>query len=354
MIVKRFNIDKLVDLPEFDQFKIAILLNSVPRRLLSEVSSIDLFKNTYSNTKVLDLNKEIEKKLSINIIKNINYNILVNFFQNNKRREDLIPRLNSLAKAKNYNAIANTLYFYSMLNGKDEYIYWAYDLSYQFIYEFLQEFRYDLNVNLQSHYFNLWKKRSKNKVIENISIKKDKYQIEIVDNENPIGLVLGIATDCCQIYKDGSTGSSCVYSGTVHSESFFVQVTKKNTVYAQSWCWIGTHVVTGEKVFCFDSIEMLSTNLDQAKEILSLYKELAEKLVAEKGVDMVIAGNDGNCFPSEEMNKYEIVYDYDLYSHSFEEEEFNEKSKMRQIYTDTIDSVNNNHKGQILLAGTKV
>lgn len=119
-----------------------------------------------------------------------------------------------------------------------------------------------------------------------------KYDYLVLDKSDPLGLVLGYATDCCQVI--GGNGQSCLYDGYLTPEASFFVVLKNDCVYAQSWVWSrkDTDYGTG---FCFDSLEILGKDVDRSPEILGCYKEAAKQL--KKDFDVVYIGADGNCMP---------------------------------------------------------
>jgi len=156
--------------------------------------------------------------------------------------------------------------------------------------------------------------KDKNCNIPNIKGKSGSYEYEIIKKDNPIGLILGYATDCCQVI--GNNGESCLRRGYDNEDSAFFVVKKKNRIYAQSWVWI-KETNQGKKILCFDSIEVLGKDLNKSKSIMAAYKKVAEELIKNHNFDMVIAGADGNSIPEgiENLGQYEdqdFIYDNDL------------------------------------------
>jgi len=161
----------------------------------------------------------------------------------------------------------------------------------------------------------LYENRTKNSTIPHIKGKKGEYTYEILKKDNPLGLILGYATDCCQVI--GNEGESCLRRGYDRENSSFFAVMKKNRVYAQSWVWEKV-TSNGKRIFCFDSIEVLGKNLEASKDILNAYKEVSKKLI-EEGYDLVIAGADGNTIPKgmDMLGKYkdsDFIRAFDLRS----------------------------------------
>jgi len=116
------------------------------------------------------------------------------------------------------------------------------------------------------------------------------YTYEILEKSNPMGLILGYATDCCQVLTQGNQGAQCLMEGYRNENSTFFAVKKGKKVVAQSWMW------SNKDVICFDSIEVLGRDLNKNKDILTAYLETAEELV-KKGYKTVFAGADGNTIP---------------------------------------------------------
>lgn len=126
-----------------------------------------------------------------------------------------------------------------------------------------------------------------------ISGKIGKYTYEVIDKDNPLGLILGYATDCCQVI--GGAGEACLKAGYKEKDSSFFVVRKGDTVYAQSWIWAKKGTKYGSAL-CFDSIEVLGKDLEKSKDILKCYKEAASELINH--YDIIYAGADGNSMPN--------------------------------------------------------
>lgn len=130
-----------------------------------------------------------------------------------------------------------------------------------------------------------------------------KYQYEIIDKDNPIGLILGYATDCCQVI--GGNGESCLREGYSNPNSSFFVVLKDDKVYAQSWIW--ERDSKEGKAFCFDSLEVLGKNLNKSKDILNCYKEATKQLLETH--DIVFVGADGQQMP-EGLSEVGEIWNY--------------------------------------------
>lgn len=139
----------------------------------------------------------------------------------------------------------------------------------------------------------LFEKNKENKCsIPNLTGKVGKYSWEIIKKDNPIGLMLGYATDCCQVI-DGA-GQTCLYAGYEKENSTFFVVKKDNKIYAQSWVWTRKDTDYGSG-FCFDSVEVLGKDLNKSKDILKCYEDASDEL--SKHYDVVYCGADGNTMP---------------------------------------------------------
>ena len=81
---------------------------------------------------------------------------------------------------------------------------------------------------------------------------------EMIYKENPLGLVLGNITNCCQRYDEEmvsdkeATGWDCVVLGEVHPASCFVAYKKDNKIIGQSWLWYNEE----NKTVGIDNIEV--------------------------------------------------------------------------------------------------
>jgi hypothetical protein len=175
----------------------------------------------------------------------------------------------------------------------------------------------------------LYEKNKDNEInIPIISGKSNSYEYEILEKDNPLALILGYATDCCQVI--GLQGEECLRKGFEDPDSGFFAVKKKGRIYAQSWIW--QKETEKGKVLCFDSIEVLGKDLNKSKDILKAYKDISKTLVEKHGYYMVIAGADGNTVPEGIKN----LGDY-------EEIDFISENDLRtpfpNVYTDARDEI---------------
>ena len=100
--------------------------------------------------------------------------------------------------------------------------------------------------------FNIGKNINENDMKLFIS-KDDKSNIisyELLDKNNPLGVVLGNITNCCQVI-DGA-GQSCVEYGITKPNSKFMTFNYNNTIIGQSWIWYDEE----SKTICLDNIEV--------------------------------------------------------------------------------------------------
>jgi len=163
-----------------------------------------------------------------------------------------------------------------------------------------------------------------------VSGKVGKYTYEILEKSDPMGLILGYSTDCCQVLtrdEDGDLmydGHQCLIAGYTNPKATFFVVKKGNDIYAQSFVWERT--TENGKILCFDSIEILGKDLTKNKDVLKSYLEASEKLI-DKGYNIVIAGADGHIIPKglKEIGTYlspvqdDLKMDLDIYSDARDE-----------------------------------
>jgi len=135
----------------------------------------------------------------------------------------------------------------------------------------------------------IYKNRSSEHNIPLISGSIGEYKYGILSKDDPKGLVLGYATDCCQTAS--GAGASCIKDGYFEPNSGFFRVEKKNNIYAQSWIW--QVEVEGIKILVFDSIEFLGNNINQYA-IIPAYEETAKELISKYGYDLIIAVSSPN------------------------------------------------------------
>ena len=107
----------------------------------------------------------------------------------------------------------------------------------------------------------------------------DGYTYEILRNDEPLALVIGVLTDCCQkLYGAGET--SMLHSVLSQDGRVFIVRDEKGRIVAQSWIW------RNQNTCCFDNIEIPNRifdtyqkehpekkKADLAKGILEAYKK---------------------------------------------------------------------------------
>lgn len=114
----------------------------------------------------------------------------------------------------------------------------------------------------------------------------EKYRGRILRIDDPLHLVIGNITTCCQKFGENQYGEpSMVHSATEENGSVFIieKIDDKGRAIggpiAQSWTWRN-----GDRV-CFDNVEIpntLESNLKKEKahdEILKIYSKAAEKMI---------------------------------------------------------------------------
>jgi hypothetical protein len=264
-------------------------LSVFPEELVSKTSLVNQLN--FNNSQVKDFSKALSKIIKTDISINLNnLKSILNAIHRYEPLEDFILKQDKLLEndldviffiANIVNQITNTNVLNSLQAINPAYFrtFFRYRVqSYNDIIKLVQVFESS--------------KGSKTS-IPLISGKVGKYTYEIIDKDNPIGLILGYATDCCQVI--GGAGESCLKAGYKEKDSTFFVVRKGDTVYAQSWIWSKKKTEFGSAL-CFDSIEVLGKDLEKSKDILKCYKDASEELL--KHYDIVYAGADGNSMPN--------------------------------------------------------
>ena len=114
---------------------------------------------------------------------------------------------------------------------------------------------------------------------------KEKYTYEMLRLDDPLALVIGPLTDCCQ-RLDGEGQTSMEHSVVSQDGRLFVVRNERGEIVAQSWFW------RNQNVGCFDNIEIpdkiferyrrenpLGGKRQLTKEILEAYKKAALELM---------------------------------------------------------------------------
>lgn len=102
------------------------------------------------------------------------------------------------------------------------------------------------------------------------------FSYEILRLDDPLALVIGTLTDCCQCI--GNVAESCmVHSVTSENGRIFVVRDSDGEIVAQSWVWRNRNVI------CFDNIEipdkMFSKYENLGKQVLLAYQDASYKLI---------------------------------------------------------------------------
>ena len=109
--------------------------------------------------------------------------------------------------------------------------------------------------------------------------KTEEFVYEIVRLDDPIALVIGEITNCCQELHD-SAESAMIHSATDKNGRLFIVKDKKNKIVAQSWIW------RNKGTICFDNIEIPekilkeNNSLEFALAILKVYQKAAKECIA--------------------------------------------------------------------------
>jgi len=336
-----YNTD-LMKLSYIEQYKVSIAIMSRPVNIINvSPKYINYFQERYTTEKFPVIEDKYVKILSKKILDNIAYNDLAKLFDiAGNKSNDIIEKFNKLATSNNFTSISTLiqLYLIAFESTTKVNLEFLFSLPDYVVFSLVGQHSSNGFINLLQRYRNLWELRSKDKVYKDLSFSDGKYKISLMGPNDFESLILGVVTDCCQVMN--GNGESCMKAGLIYESQGFVKVVKNKKIYGQSWYWTA-ETRNGEKVFCFDSIEILSKNLDQGKVILDKYIELSKLLVKEGFADIVIAGNDGNAIP-EELNDFEVTQDYSLRSGNLIfPDEF--KNNVHNVYTDTVEL------GQVIL-----
>lgn len=68
------------------------------------------------------------------------------------------------------------------------------------------------------------------------------FTYKFIEKDNPIGLVLGNITNCCQRY--GQRGQSCMVDGATNVHSGFLTLNYKGNIIGQAWVWYNPKTMT--------------------------------------------------------------------------------------------------------------
>lgn len=166
--------------------------------------------------------------------------------------------------------------------------------------------------NLQ-HFFKLGK-ANKDKQVLKIVADNDKSDIkyEFIEKDNPIGLLLGYKTVCCQTY-DKSGHTSMVF-GATNENGGFITINYKGKIIGQAFCWYNPK----NKVVVLDNIEIPQINHKlvndiKSVEVLNCINRVCKNIYTTMNnnghaVDDVVIGKHRT--PINSLNKnYNIVFD---------------------------------------------
>lgn len=123
--------------------------------------------------------------------------------------------------------------------------------------------------------------------IPRITGNRNSYTYEMLRLDDPLALVIGPLTDCCQALDDA--GHTCMEHSMVSQDGrVFVVRDEMGRIVAQSWVWRNRNVV------CFDNIEIPKARMEEykklhpeegsnglARHVLDVYKLASKELMKE-------------------------------------------------------------------------
>ena len=101
----------------------------------------------------------------------------------------------------------------------------------------------------------------------------NKIRYELLDKNNPLGVVLGNITNCCQVI--GGQGASCVEYGITMPNSKFMVFSYNDIIIGQSWVWYDEE----NQTICLDNIEVPHRLYSVIKQERSLQESFVECLL---------------------------------------------------------------------------
>jgi len=152
------------------------------------------------------------------------------------------------------------------------------------------------------------------------------YDWEISKKDNPLNVILGDATNCCQTI--GGAGVECLKYGLSKENSTFFIVKRNGKIVAQSWIWVNHD----EKSICFDSIEILGRDI-YSENVMKCYLEVSKELELKYKNYSILAGGDGNTIPNN-INVYGILEDFNLFDLPSDYHEYSDAKEYQYIYID--------------------
>ena len=149
-----------------------------------------------------------------------------------------------------------------------------------------------------------------------LKIDKDTYggdiTYEFIEKDNPIGLVLGNITNCCQRY--GKTGQNTMIVGATDENAGFVTINYKGRIIGQALVWYNKE----NKVVALDNIEIplvydRFVNNTQKREVIECIKRICSGFYKTMNnnnykVDDVVIGKSNTKIKSLE-NEFELADD---------------------------------------------
>jgi hypothetical protein len=239
----------------------------------------------YNNSDVQDYRIELNKILKENDLDLNQIVKIIKALKNYPKLKKYIRKLNTVTKKE----IDLIMYISNLIDTSVNIDFNDFEVIY-----FKILLRYRINgANTIYTLLDIFNKNKYNKTtIPLISGNINKYSYEVLPKSSPDGLILGYATDCCQVVKD--SGFDCLLKGYEEENSSFFVVKKQGKIYAQSWIWEAETDLG--RTLCFDSIEVLGKDFTKSKDVLAAYLE-ATDMFLENGFDAVICGADGNAIP---------------------------------------------------------
>ncbi len=139
----------------------------------------------------------------------------------------------------------------------------------------------------------------------NISLFKDGYTVRFLERGDPLGLILGKVTNCCQTI--GDVGGSCAKAGFNDYDKGFLVIEKGDEIITQSWVWMDKSA----RALVLDSIESKGLSESRLKVITNLLHLWVQKVCKESFmVNEVLIGRT-NYGVTQSVTNGLSVYDFD-------------------------------------------
>lgn len=164
---------------------------------------------------------------------------------------------------------------------------------------------------------NLYEKGKEVEDFQILDISPDQPDFEIsykfIEKSNPLGLVLGNITNCCQVY--GNNGQSCMEAGQTDPNCGFITFNHGDKIIGQSWVWFDSvnHVIALDNI---EIPEVYQKFVDQnQQEFLNCVVRVCQnfkKTMQENGnkVDHVIVGKHATDFDLSPQFEIETINTY--------------------------------------------